>query len=436
MNYKEFFINKRIAVIGLGPHGEMVSDIKFLLRAKASITLYDLRSEKRCRDFIKELDDIGSIRYVLGKIDQDELLSFDLIIISPDISKKSLFLKKAIQAEIQIEFPETLFFKLSPQVTLIGVLGLYGKSSVAYMLYDVLKKGFSEYKDQGLFFIDPDSSNGVLSHLKKIKKGDVVLARIPDSLVSYYHEIHISPHVAVVTSLIPFDILDFQTQNNFIVAPDEVIDAIKSEQDFALRAKMLRTRPSLVPEDWDIETRIVHDKENAALVLQASELFKISQEIVRDVLEDSLGFKGVFSLVKKVAGIEYYNDASSINPKSTLSALKSLSSGKDIVLILGGAYTGHDYTDMLENIAQYVSAIILLPGSGTLGIRSRIEAIGDIDFVQVLSLEDAVEKANEYAKKGNKVLFSPAFEAVGVDISRKERSNRFVKAVRSLNPRK
>ncbi|MDO8430413.1 MAG: hypothetical protein Q7S72_00265 [Candidatus Taylorbacteria bacterium] len=44
MNYKEFFNKKKIAVIGLGPHGEMISDIKFLLLNKASVSVYDIRS--------------------------------------------------------------------------------------------------------------------------------------------------------------------------------------------------------------------------------------------------------------------------------------------------------------------------------------------------------------------------------------------------------
>ncbi len=432
MNYKEFFNKRKIAIIGLGPHGEMVSDIKFLLRNKADITLYDMRSEKRLKAFLLELKDAGLEKYTFGKVSGDDLLESDLILISSEISKKSIFLKKAVQAEIQIEYPETLFFKLSPQVTLIGVLGLYGKSTVVSMIHSILKISFSDNKDQSLFFIDPDSSHGALTHLKKIKKGDLVLVRIPDRLMDFYHEIHISPHVAVITSQISFDILDFQTYNNFIIAPDEVIDAIKLEKSFSLKAKMLRTRASSIPLDWNIKTKGSHDKENAALVLQTSELFKISSDIVKDVVQNFLGLHGCVEFVKKVAGIEYYNDTNSITPRSTVSAIKSLSSGRNITLILGGAYTGYDYSEMIKEIPDHVLNIILLPGSGSLGIRGKLENIEGVNFTQILNLEDAVKKANEITIKGGRVVFSPAFDAVGVDISRKERGERFVRAVRGL----
>lgn len=432
MNYKDFFRNKRIAVIGLGPHGEMIADIKFLLRNKARVSLYDMRSDKKLKGFLPELKELGLERHVFGKVPADELLDAELIILSSELSKKSTFLKKASQAEIQIEFPDTLFFKLAPSVTLVGIMGSYGKTTVAHLVYHILKKAFTELDDQGLFFIDPDSTNGALTHLKKIKKGDVVLARIPGHLISHYCEIHISPHVAVITSHIPFDILEFQTYNNFIVAPDSVVDAIKSQQSLSSKAKMLRTRASLIPLDWSIKSKAVYDRENAALALQTSELFKVSQEAAKEVIQAFIGLKGRIELVKKVSGIEFYNDASSVVPQATLSALLTLSSGKNIVLILGGAYTGHDYSDLIKNISQYVSTIILLPGSGTLGLRADIEGLSEVAFMQVLSLEEAVKEALEHAKKGEKVLFSPGFDAVGVDISRKERGERFVKAVRNL----
>jgi UDP-N-acetylmuramoylalanine-D-glutamate ligase len=56
----------------------------------------------------------------------------------------------------------------------------------------------------------------------------------------------------------------------------------------------------------------------------------------------------------------------------------------------------------------------------------------DIESLHVLNLEQAVIKAKEIASKGDIVLFSPGFDAVGVDVSRKERGERFVKAVRNL----
>lgn len=441
MNYKEYFRGKKIAIVGLGPHGEMVADIKFLLRNKANVSLYDMRSEVRFKDILASLIESGLTKYTFGKVPAEELVKAQIIIISPEISRKSNFLKLSQEAQIKIEFPDTLFLKLAPPVTLIGVMGVCGKSTVAHLIYGMLKKSFADYDDQGLFFIDPDSSNGSLTHLKKIKKGDVVLARIPKHLMDYYHQMRISPHVAVITSVTSldiqdlksaFNILEFQTYNNFIVAPDEVIDVIKSQINFISKAKMLRTRGGTILNITDLNIANFHDRENAALALQTSELFKVSNEVSHDVIRGFMGLKGRIELVKKVGGIEFYNDTASITPRATLMALRELSVNKNIVLIFGGAYTGHDYDELIVNIPQYVTTVILLSGSGTLGLRDEIEKLSEVQCVQVLTLEDSVKKAKDFARKGDRILFSPGFDAVGVDISRRERGEKFVKAVRNF----
>jgi UDP-N-acetylmuramoylalanine--D-glutamate ligase len=432
VSYKDYFKGKKIAIVGLGPHGEMLADIRFLLKNKALVSLYDMRSEERIKKYTFSLAVAGLQKFSFGKIRDEDLLDADLIILSPEISKKSNFLKKAITNNIEIEFSDTLFFKLSPPITLIGVLGIYGKSTISNLIYNILKKSFIEQKEQGLFLIDSDSNVGILNNLRKIKKGDLVVVRILENLIPHYNKLRISPHVAVITSPISFDILEFQTYNNFIVATDEVIDSIKKNTNLSIKAKMLRTHSNSVPSNWHIPLNSSYFLENASLALQTTDLFKVPHNVVQDVLQGFLGLKGRIELVKKVSGIEFYNDTASISPGSTLSALRSISMDKNVVLIFGGAYTGYDYDELLNNLSQYISTIVLLPGSGTIGLRQKIEKISDIKIVQVLYLEDAVIKAKENVRKGGKVLFSPGFDAVGIDISRKERGERFVKAVREL----
>ncbi len=424
MNYKDFFRGKRVVIVGLGPHGEMLADIKFLLKLGVQVSFYDMRSESRLQGFLTPLTAAGLTDYTFGKVDDEALAQADLIILSPEISRKSLFLKKAVKAGVRIEYPDILFLKLAPSITLIGVMGQCGKSTVAHMLYKVLKQSFSEYEDQGLYFIDPDLSHGALTHLKKIKGGDVVLARIAEDMMGEYSSARVSPHVAIITSLTSqalagtkkaFDILEHQTYNNFVVAPDAVIDAIKTKTDFVTKAKMLRTRA-----------------DNSALVLQAAELFKVSAETVASVLEDFSGLKGHRELIKKIGGIEFYNDSAAVTPKATLAALQALSVEKNIVLILGGAYTGYEYGELIKEIPLHAKVVILLPGSGSLGFRKDLEVLCDIVFLQAPTIEVALTLAKEQAKKGDRILFSPACEAIGIHISRKERGDKFVKAVRAL----
>jgi UDP-N-acetylmuramoylalanine--D-glutamate ligase len=290
-------------------------------------------------------------------------------------------------------------------------------------LYAILKQSFAELEDQGFFFVEADLSHGALTHLKKIKTGDVVLVRIAEEMMAEYANARVNPHVAIFTSLTlsaqtgtrGFDILKHQTYNNFIVAPDSVIDAIRNKIDFGTKAKMLRTKGG-----------------NAALALQAAELFKVPAETAQRVIETFSGLKAHLELVKKIGGVEFYNDSASVTPGATLAALRTFSSDKNTILIFGGAYTGYDYSLLIKDIPQHVKTVILLPGSGTLGFRKEIEELPDVTCFRAPTLEDAVILAHGVAKKGDRVLFSPGCEAVGIHISRKERGEKFVKAVRSL----
>ena len=81
---------------------------------------------------------------------------------------------------------------------------------------------------------------------------------------------------------------------------------------------------------------------------------------------------------------------------------------------------------------QYVKAVILVPGSGTIKERKEIAKLDHVGVYSVSSIEESARLAFEKSEKGDRILFSPGFEARGMDSSRKDRGERFVKAVRAL----
>ncbi len=464
MTYKEFFKGKKVAVVGLGPHMEMIPDIKFLLKSGTkleqnaglvpSVAVYDIRSEDLLKHALAELIEAGLKKYSLGQMEgqmgdsgsiANELAASDIIILSPDVPMDASFLTKARAAKVPIEFPQTLLLKLAPPITLIGVMGACGKSTVAGMIFSILKKAFSSEDEDAararVYHIDPDVS-GAVSILKTIKKNDLIVARIPAAMIPAYNAAHLSPHVAVFTTFSSWksermidlvsSILEFQIYNNFIIGNDTVIDQIREEAGIKPKSKMLRTHVTSVPVEWPIKYRGAYDRENVALALQVAELFKISPDTVESVLVKWNGLDGRLAPVKKVAGIEFYNDTCAVSPTATLAGLRAISQNKNITLILGGASTSDSYDELIDNISQYVGTLVLLPGSGTLAIRHDLAQISDLPILSAHSVEDAVKIAHEHARKGEAVLFSPAFEARGIDVSRRTRGERFVKAVRAL----
>jgi UDP-N-acetylmuramoylalanine--D-glutamate ligase len=446
MASRDYFKGKRVAVVGLGPHGEMVEDVKYLIKAGAWVSIYDLKSEARLKNHLVFLRSVGLANYVCGSIPAEDLLDMDIIILSHGYPRDSSFLKGvyAHNAEqhsnvIAVEYPETLFFKLAPPVTLVGVMGTCGKSTVISILTPLLQKVCETYDTQGLFTVDAESADGVLVHLKKIKNGDIVVMRIIDEMLPELHSMRISPHVAIFTTTptlrgslkSPFDVLMYQTYNNFIVASDEVIDATRSVASQA-RAKMLRTKAALVPEDWGFEGRGMHDRLNAALALQAARLFKVDDDMARHVLTDWKSLKGRLELIKKVKGVEFFNDTMSMTPDSTLAGITALSQGRNVILIFGGVDGGFEYRTLYNQLPRYVHTVVNIPGSGTLRQRVLLQGIEGVGVRSVPSIDEAVRTAFECSQKGDRVLFSPGFDAGGVEGSRVERGEKFVRAVRGL----
>lgn len=439
MSSFSYLKGKRIAVIGLGPHGEMITDILFLIKIGALVAVYDMRSEARLKSQIVFLRSMGLISYVCGSIPADDLLDMDLIIISHEYSRESSFLGYAQEKGIPIEYPETLFFRLAPAVTVVGIVGAVGKSTVMSMLIPMLESVCGSDKDQRLFKIDPESDEGAIVHLAKIRSNDVLVIRIEQTMLRELYNLRISPHIAIITSVpdagvyskSPFEILSYQTYNNFIVANDSVIDAIHADS-FHARAKMFRAKTSIIPADWNFNGNGLHDMENAALAIEAAYIFKVSPEVVRDVLEKWKPLKNRLELVRKIKQIEFYNDSASTGSCSTETALYSLVGNKNLILVFGGVESGCDYSNLYKILKDFVHTVILIPGSGTIKERKKIEGLEGVNIHSAPSVEEAVNIALEQAKKGDKVLFSPGFKAGGIDRSRKERGERFARAVKGL----
>jgi UDP-N-acetylmuramoylalanine--D-glutamate ligase len=444
MAARNHFKGKRIAMVGLGSHGEMLEDAKYLIKSGALLSVYDLRSEARLKSNIVFLRSLGLANYVCSGIPPDDLLDMDLIILSHDYPRDSTFLDKVREKGIPIEYPETLFFKLAPPITIVGVIGLYGKSTVMSILSPMLDMISTSLEDrtnesQGFFVSDPETDNGILCHLKSMKNGDILLLRMTILLMQELHEVRMSPQVAVFTTMptkneykdSPFETLEFQTYNNFIIASDEIIDATRSF-NAKPRAKMLRTKANIIPAEWDFQGR-PHDRMWAALALQTARLFKVSDDDAQRILENWKPLKGRIEFIKKLRGnVEFYNDTGSVSPNATIRALTTLSENRNIVLVIGGAKSTHDYSELYKVIPQYAHTLIVLPGSGTIHERRKIHSLVNIEVFSAPSIEEAVRVAKERAHSGDRIVFSPAFPPGGMDASRKERGERFVRAVRGL----
>ncbi len=492
MNYKDYFKDKRVTFAGLGENNKALADAQFLAKLGANVIVTDTCRAEKVEDLVKKMRmpsvSVGSEMYQAGqgdgagapitppmsehiqeqiehqleshmpeaaaaaaaraakqkKKDWRENVSFtfggfkkedfenrDLIIRDLTVPPETAVLVAAVAAGIPVDVPECLFAKLAPSITIVGVTGTCGKSTVAAMASEILKKTFKGMSGkEHFYFIDPYQGWTPLALLSKVVREDVVLLELPARLLEEFDKAHISPHISVITNLFPDQIehygsaeayfkqkaaiLKYQTYNNFFIANDEVVDFIKGNFELPFKAKILRTSVNIIPAKWQLENTHYHMRENISLAIRVAEMLKVPIEDMQNVVERFVGLPGRLELVKKARGVSFYNDGTSTHPQSTLTALKCVAQNKNVVLIWGGKNRDVPLDVFLQTIPQYVSVLVLLPGSGTLKFhRHLMENEDSMKHVYAHSIYDAVQLARDNAGKGDVVLFSPGFPATG-----------------------
>lgn len=477
--------------MGLGENFKALSDAQFLAKLGASIIVTDSCNEhevadavKKIRlqptqteketiqdvqiskeegeqedgsDFKKAVDTIvkkkkkdwrDNITFRFGGFKKEDFENRDLIIRDMMIDEDISFLRQAQENGTAVEVAECLFVKLAPPITLIGIAGTCGKSTVAAITNEILKNTFGNTGKEKFYFIDEYRGFSPLSLLGKIVREDVVLMECPIELLSEFDKYHVSPHIAVITNMLPdsinhfgnedayfarvASILKYQTYNNFFIANDDVVDFIKNNFEFSFKAKILRTSINIIPAGWVLKTPYYHMKEDVALALRITEVLKVPLEALQEYVESFQGLEARMQVVKKARGVTYYNDSASVHPYSTLTALKCLAHAQNVVLIWGGKNHGIELEEFLKTIPQYISTLVLLQGSGTLKFHAHLLS-NEIKHVYAHSIYDAVQCAKDNAGRGDIVLFSPGFPAGIMDQNPIMRGRQFVWALKSFS---
>ncbi|QBK04468.1 UDP-N-acetylmuramoyl-L-alanine--D-glutamate ligase [Hylemonella gracilis] len=149
-----------------------------------------------------------------------------------------------------------------------------------------------------------------------------------------------------------------------------------------------------------------------------------------------------------VRDVEYVDDSKGTNVGATVAALVGLgesmnasppggehdlvgqASGPRIVVILGGAGKGQDFSPLAEPVRRYVRAVILI-GRDAPQIRAAVQGSG-VPLLDAASMADAVHLASAQARAGDAVLLSPACASFDMFDNYEHRARVYVEAVRAL----
>ena len=141
-------------------------------------------------------------------------------------------------------------------------------------------------------------------------------------------------------------------------------------------------------------------------------------------------FPGVehrLEFVRRLAGVDWYNDSKATNVDATIKALESFP--KNIHLILGGKDKGSDYTVLNDLLRERVKRVYTI-GAAAEKIESHIQ--GAAEIVHAETLDNAIRRAAAVAQPGDIVLLAPACASFDQFQSYNHRGRVFKEVVHSL----
>lgn len=432
-NYKEYFKGKKITVMGLGLLGRSIACIKFLSQCGAILTVTDLKTKEQLKDSIKALSKY-KIQFVLGEHKLQDFKNADMILKSAGVPMDSIYIKEAEKNNIPVEMDASLFAKLASGVTIIGVTGTRGKSMTTTLIYEILKANENKLKKK--IYIGGNVRGGAtLPLLSKVKRGDVVVLELDSWQLQGFGDTKISPHISVFTTFMPDHMNYYQgDMKTYFADKANIFKYQKKDDVLVIRPGIKKLIPKNINgklivanikkvKQYDFIVPGENQRENLACAVEVAKIFSLKETDIKKAIKNFKGVEGRLQYVKTVKGVKIYNDNNATTPEATISGLEALGNKKNIVLIAGGADKGLDVIPLLKAIGKYCKTVVLLPGTGTDKLKTGLKA---------KDLKDAVKNAMSFAKKGDIVLFSPAFASFGMFTNEYDRNDQFMKIIKKL----
>jgi UDP-N-acetylmuramoylalanine--D-glutamate ligase len=177
-----------------------------------------------------------------------------------------------------------------------------------------------------------------------------------------------------------------------------------------------------------IRLRGMHNVEN---VMAAAAIAHLAGARLADIGTAVGSFPGVehrIEFVRKLDGVEYYNDSKATNVDASLKAIGAFPRG--LWIILGGKDKRSDYTPLRAPLAERAKGALLIGAARPL-IQKALA--GTIPLIDCETLENAVAYAYAHASSGDTVLLAPACASFDQFENYERRGERFKHLVSKLS---
>jgi UDP-N-acetylmuramoylalanine--D-glutamate ligase len=438
----KFFKGKKITVMGLGLLGRGVGDVAFLAGMGADVIVTDLKTKKELAQSLKQLRRFKNIHYTLGRHEMRDFENRDFILKAAGVPSDSPFINHARKNNIPV-YMSTALFALLSKAKIVGVTGTRGKTTVTYMLYNILKASYKG-KSNKIFIGGNILGVATLPFLSKIKKGDIAVLELDSWQMQGFGDLKISPQFGVFTTFMPDHLNYYHGSMTKYFADKANIFKYQKKGDVFIAGSSLKTvkyplpkrtrfvSEEYLPKDLKLSVFGLHNRHNAAIAFRVARELGVKDDLILKSLSSFTGVPGRLEKIGSIKGVSVYNDTTATTPHALVSALKAVGTKRNIVLIMGGSDKAINLKILKKPLQKYCKKVFLLPGSGTDRLlKEKIVSLGSF-AERVSDLKTAVKKAVRQAEKGEVLLLSPGFASFGMFKNEYDRGDRFVALVESL----
>ena len=451
--FKKYILNKNVAVVGIGVSN--IPLIEFLISLGAKVTAFDKKDSTKLKDVISKYEKSG-VKFQLGEGYLDKLTGFDVVFKTPSMRIDSEALVKCKEEGAYITSEMEEFVKYCP-AKIYGITGSDGKTTTTTLIYKILSK--AGYKT----WVGGNIGKPLFSNIDKITEKDRVVLELSSFQLM---TMDCSADVAVVTNLSPNhldmhkdmeeyidskkNIYKYQNKDNLLVLNKDnditrsMINEAKGKVYTFSRKEVIKdgayfkddvlyVKEQPVCNRSEVKIRGLHNVENLLAAFSAT----CDEVTIEDMKNVAITFGGVehrSELIRILDGVEYYNDSIASSPTRTLASLKAFE--KPVIVIAGGYDKNLPFEPLAFEGYKYIKEIILLGAT-----KNKIKAVFDklekekgikVPIHEVDTLEEAVKKARELAKKEDIVTLSPACASFDMFPNFEVRGNKFKELVNLL----
>ncbi len=177
----------------------------------------------------------------------------------------------------------------------------------------------------------------------------------------------------------------------------------------------------------EIGLRGRHNVENVLAAACAAQLAGAPLAAIAAGVRSFPGVEHRLEFVRRLDGVDYYNDSKATNVDATVKALESFNDG--LWVILGGKDKNSDYTTLRSLLATRARAVLLI-GAASDKIEDHLR--GSVRLERCGHLNTAILLAQAGAQPGDTVLLAPACASFDQFTGYEQRGRVFKEIVRSL----